>query len=110
MRRPVEPSIPCTSLPQMPQASTRTRTSPGPVVGSGISTISSWLYADSSNDFIIHQAKTETGLHIAQINGGAKAGERVAGGNELVSDVAFKIGRGNGPHNTVPLYFLRAVK
>ena len=30
MRRPVEPSNPCTSLPQMPQARTRTSTSSGP--------------------------------------------------------------------------------
>ena len=33
MRRPVLPSIPCTSLPQMPQAMTRTSTSAAPTSG-----------------------------------------------------------------------------
>ncbi len=33
--------MPCTSLPQMPQARTRTSTSSGPISGTGISTISS---------------------------------------------------------------------
>ena len=54
MRRPDEPSYPCTSLPQMPQASTRTSTSSGPIKGAGRSAISRWLYSERRRDFIIN--------------------------------------------------------
>src|SRR5580700_8694163 len=52
MRRPVEPSNPCTSLPQMPQARTRISTSPGPISGSGIGANSSFMYSVNSSAFI----------------------------------------------------------
>jgi hypothetical protein len=51
--RPVLPSIPCTSLPQMPQARTRTSTSFAPVSGTGISVISSFMYCSSTIAFIV---------------------------------------------------------
>src|SRR5580658_417140 len=52
MRRPVDPSSPCTSLPQMPHARTRISTSSGPISGSGIGAISSFMYSVSSRAFI----------------------------------------------------------
>ena len=52
IRRPLDPSNPCTSLPQIPHESTRTRTSPGPTSGMGMSLISSRLYSVSTIDFI----------------------------------------------------------
>jgi hypothetical protein len=53
MRRPVLPSKPWTSLPQMPHASTRMRTSSGPGRGIGTSTISKRPYSDNNKAFII---------------------------------------------------------
>src|SRR5256885_1483570 len=52
-RRPVLPSIPWTSLPQMPQALTRMRTSRGPTVGSGKFWTSNSLYAVRTSAFIV---------------------------------------------------------
>src|SRR5262249_28745268 len=51
-RRPVLPSIPWTSLPQMPQAFTATRTSSGPGSGAGTSSKENCLYSLSNNAFI----------------------------------------------------------
>src|SRR5579862_2492679 len=45
MRRPELPSIPCTSLPQMPHARTRTSTSSGLGAGTGKSSIANWQYS-----------------------------------------------------------------
>ena len=42
-RRPVLPSMPWISLPQMPQAATRSRTSSAAISGRGQSWISRWL-------------------------------------------------------------------
>src|SRR3954452_13645867 len=53
MRRPDPPSYPCTSLPQMPHASTRMSTSSGPGRGIGTSTISSLPYSESNKAFIM---------------------------------------------------------
>ena len=49
IRRPVEPSYPCTSLPQMPQARTLTSTSSGPTVGRSSDVSSSLRYSVSSS-------------------------------------------------------------
>src|SRR5258708_26307556 len=53
MRRPEEPSYPCTSLPQIPHAATRIRTSSGPGRGTGRSAISSERYLVSRRAFIV---------------------------------------------------------
>ena len=60
IRRPVFPSSPWTSLPQIPQARTRTSTSSGPIAGTGISTISSCMYCVSKSAFIA----TELSSHV----------------------------------------------
>src|SRR5258706_521153 len=52
LRRPVLPSIPWTSLPQMPQAFTATSTSSGPGSGAGTSSNENCLYSLSNNAFI----------------------------------------------------------
>src|SRR5258705_10816007 len=52
LRRPVLPSIPWTSLPQMPQAFTDPSTSSGPASGAGTSSNENCLYALSNNAFI----------------------------------------------------------
>src|SRR5271157_1334851 len=52
IRRPVLPSKPCTSLPQMPQARTLTRTSSGPREGSGIDVNSRRMYSVNRSAFI----------------------------------------------------------
>src|SRR3954471_10603248 len=44
-RRPLEPSYPCTSLPQIPQAATRTSTSVGPSSGRGTSASLNFRYS-----------------------------------------------------------------
>ena len=51
-RRPVLPSIPWTSLPQMPQAWTFTSTSFGPTVGSGMSVTWNCLYSVRTRAFM----------------------------------------------------------
>src|ERR1700730_3846672 len=52
IRRPDDPSYPCTSLPQIPQAPTRISTSPAPTTGVGTSAISSDRYFDSNKAFM----------------------------------------------------------
>src|SRR6202166_2649758 len=52
IRRPDDPSYPCTSLPQIPQAPTRINTSPVPAVGTGTSAISNCRYFDNNSTFI----------------------------------------------------------
>src|SRR3984893_895887 len=52
IRRPDDPSYPCTSLPQIPQAPTRISTSPAPAAGVGTSAISSDRYFDNNKAFI----------------------------------------------------------
>src|SRR6266852_1972260 len=52
IRRPDDPSYPCTSLPQIPQAPTRISTSPAPAAGVGTSAISSDLYFDNNKALI----------------------------------------------------------
>src|SRR6266852_4648093 len=52
IRRPDDPSYPCTSLPQIPQAPTRINTSPVPAAGVGTSAISSCLYFDNNKAFM----------------------------------------------------------
>src|SRR5262245_61068065 len=56
IRRPVEPSNPCTSLPQMPQARTCTSTSSGPTAGRSSDASSSFLYSVSTSACIVRQA------------------------------------------------------
>jgi hypothetical protein len=52
MRRPDDPSNPWTSLPQIPHASTRTRTSCSPGSGLGRSAMASFPYSSSNSDFM----------------------------------------------------------
>src|ERR1700734_3782261 len=62
MRRPVLPSKPWTSLPQMPQAATWMRTSSGEGSGFGVSVISRWLYWERRRDFIFLVARVAGSL------------------------------------------------
>ncbi len=55
-RRPVLPSMPCTSLPQIPQAATRTSTSSGPISGTGQSCSSRQLYRVSTRACIVYSS------------------------------------------------------
>jgi hypothetical protein len=67
---PDDPSYPWTSLPQIPQAPTRISTSPAPAAGMGTSAISSDLYFDSNNAFILPSAafpNSKSVLTLAQI-------------------------------------------
>src|SRR5882762_7544853 len=50
------------------------------------------------------------GLDVAEIDGLAEGGERVAAGDELVGDVAAEVRSGDAAHNAVPLDFLGAVE
>src|SRR4051794_21471925 len=51
-RRPLDPSYPCTSLPQIPQAATRTSTSFGPSSGRGTSASVNFRYSLRTSDCI----------------------------------------------------------
>ncbi len=62
IRRPDEPSYPCTSLPQMPQAAMLISNSPGPGTGRGISVVtSSLLYSESRRAFIAEKNTSRLG-------------------------------------------------
>src|SRR5215468_2461074 len=52
-RRPVLPSIPCTSLPQIPHAFTATSTSCGCTSGSGTSSKLNFLYSFRTSAFMV---------------------------------------------------------
>ena len=54
--RPVEPSMPWTSLPQIPHARTLTRASPGPREGTGASSRTSRPYSLSTRAFMVRGA------------------------------------------------------
>src|SRR6266852_4796943 len=56
--RPVDPSMPCTSLPQIPHAPTRISTSPGPISGCGRSATSSSMYCFSKSPFMMYLCTT----------------------------------------------------
>src|SRR5256714_4585708 len=49
-------------------------------------------------------------LYVAEVDGFAQGGEWIARGDELVCDVASVVGRGDTAHDSVPLYFLSAIK
>src|SRR2546423_521881 len=49
-------------------------------------------------------------LYVAEVDGFAQGGEWIACGDELVCDVASVVGRGDAAHDSVPLYFLSAIK
>src|SRR5258708_26284016 len=51
-----------------------------------------------------------SGLDVAEVGGLAERGERVAGGDEFVGDVAAEVGGGDAAHDAVPLDFLGAVE
>src|SRR6266849_7350664 len=50
------------------------------------------------------------GSDVAEVGGLAEGGERVAGGDEFVGDVAAEVGGGDAAHHAVPLDFLGAVE
>src|SRR3984893_10176564 len=68
IRLPDDPSYPCTSLPQIPQAPTRISTSPAPTAGVGTSVISSDRYFDNNKAFIFLCAasflRVQSGAHL----------------------------------------------
>ena len=61
IRRPVDPSRPWTSLPQIPQARTRISTSSGPISGSSIWTISNFMYSVRRSASILVMLPTRPG-------------------------------------------------
>src|SRR3972149_8394551 len=63
MRRPVEPSNPWTSLPQMPQAITFIATSPSPTHGVGTSLYARLLYCSSTKAIMPFFAAMFLGFH-----------------------------------------------
>src|SRR5437879_13691456 len=59
---------------------------------------------------MVHLGRSKSGLDVAEVGGLAEGGEGVAGGDELVGDVAAEVGGGDAAHHAVPLDFLGSVK
>src|SRR4051794_3405363 len=76
IRRPEEPSYPCTSLPQIPQAATRISTSPATGSGVARSVTSKRRYCESKSAFMIlfltrwnHSASLTNGENLVRLYG-----------------------------------------
>src|SRR5256884_201848 len=59
---------------------------------------------------MVHLGRSKSGLDVAEVGGLAEGGEGVAGGDELVGDVAAEVGGGDAAHDAVPLDFLGGVE
>src|SRR3979490_686259 len=59
---------------------------------------------------MVHLCSLRSGLDVAEVGGLAEGGKGVAGGDELVGDVAAEVGGGDAAHDAVPLDFLGTVE
>src|ERR1700674_781103 len=59
---------------------------------------------------MVHLCSWRSGLDVAEVGGLAEGGERVAGGDEFVGDVAAEVGGGDAAHQPVPWDFLGGVE
>src|SRR5467141_88433 len=59
---------------------------------------------------MVHLCSSGSGLDVAEVGGLAEGGKGVAGGDELVGDVAAEVGGGDAAHYAVPLDFLGGVE